>query len=105
MNWEDILKVQVLDTSTGLSTISEPMIEDRDCCEEARQKFINMYDDIPPNTKVSIEEWSCERLKNYLIKFSSWLEKPKDRDLKPRTQAWIDNQHKILDEWEECENE
>ena len=99
--WQDILKVQVLDTSTGLSTISEPMMEDRGCCEEARQKFINMYDDIPPATRSSIENWSCERLKNYLIKFIADNKPTK----KPKTLAWIGNQQKILDEWEECENE
>ena len=47
--WQDILKVQVLDTTTGLSTINEPMMEDKDCCELAREKFLeeqaNYYDD------------------------------------------------------------
>ena len=45
--WQDILKIQVLDTTTGLSTINEPMMED--CCELAREKFLeeqaNYYDD------------------------------------------------------------
>ncbi len=39
-NWENILKIQVLDTTTGLSTINEPMVEDKDCCELAREKFL-----------------------------------------------------------------
>ena len=47
--WQDILKVQVLDTTTGLSTINEPMMEDKNCCELAREKFLeeqaNYYDD------------------------------------------------------------
>ena len=43
MNWEDILKVQVLDTTTGLSTINEPMVEDEpNCCEIA----IDAYEDL-----------------------------------------------------------
>ena len=38
--WQDILKIQVLDTTTGLSTINEPMMEDKNCCELAREKFL-----------------------------------------------------------------
>tara|TARA_R110002020_G_scaffold431449_2_gene641495 strand:+ start:92 stop:529 length:438 start_codon:yes stop_codon:yes gene_type:complete len=39
-NWENILKVQVLDTSTSISTINEPMIDDdRNCCQEAFEAF------------------------------------------------------------------
>ena len=47
--WQDILKVQVLDTTSSLSSINEPMMEDKDCCELAREKFLeeqaNYYDD------------------------------------------------------------
>ena len=44
MGWEDILKVQILDTSTGLSSINEPMIdEDKEkCCLEAYEKFVEL---------------------------------------------------------------
>ena len=44
MGWEDILKVQILDTSTGLSSINEPMIdEDKEkCCLEAYEKFVRV---------------------------------------------------------------
>jgi len=63
--WQDILKVQVLDTTTGLSTINEPMMEDKNCCELAREKFLeeqaNYFDRLielggpnaysPPNAK------------------------------------------------------
>jgi len=63
--WQDILKVQVLDTTTGLSTINEPMMEDKNCCELAREKFLeeqaNYFDYLielggptaysPPNAK------------------------------------------------------
>ena len=44
MGWEDILKVQILDTSTGLSSINEPMIdEDKEkCCLEAYEKFVKL---------------------------------------------------------------
>ena len=41
--WQDILKVQVLDTTTSLSSINEPMIEDKDCCEEAKEYFKNLW--------------------------------------------------------------
>ena len=63
--WQDILKVQVLDTTTGLSTINEPMMEDKNCCELAREKFLeeqaNHFDSLmiyegysPPNAR---ENW------------------------------------------------
>ena len=44
MGWEDILKVQILDTSTGLSSINEPMVdEDKEkCCLEAYEKFVKL---------------------------------------------------------------
>ena len=42
-NWENILKIQVLDTTTGLSSINEPMVEDEpNCCEIA----IDAYEDL-----------------------------------------------------------
>jgi hypothetical protein len=44
MGWEDILKVQILDTSTGLSSINEPMIDEdkEECCLEAYEKFVKL---------------------------------------------------------------
>lgn len=44
MGWEDILKVQVLDTSTGLSSINEPMIaeDEEKCCLEAYENFVRL---------------------------------------------------------------
>tara|TARA_R100000995_G_scaffold79061_1_gene49968 strand:- start:723 stop:1238 length:516 start_codon:yes stop_codon:yes gene_type:complete len=44
MGWEDILKVQILDTSTGLSSINEPMIdEDKEkCCLKAYENFVTL---------------------------------------------------------------
>ena len=46
LDWKEILKVQVLDTSTGLSTINEPMIEDENCCENAFQRYKELHDEI-----------------------------------------------------------
>jgi hypothetical protein len=48
--WQDILKIQVLDTTSSLSSINEPMMEDKNCCELAREKFLeehtNFYDSL-----------------------------------------------------------
>ena len=38
-SWWDVVKVQVLDTSTGIQTINEPMIEDKDCYNKLMQKM------------------------------------------------------------------
>ena len=46
LDWKEILKVQVLDTSTGLSTINESMIEDENCCENAFQRYKELHDEI-----------------------------------------------------------
>ena len=46
MTWFSILKVQVLDTSTGLSTINESMVEDDNCCENAFQRYKELHDEI-----------------------------------------------------------
>ena len=42
-NWKNVLKIQVLDTTTSLSSINEPMVEDEpNCCEIA----IDAYEDL-----------------------------------------------------------
>ena len=47
LDWKEILKVQVLDTTTGLSTINEPMVEDEpNCCENAFQRYKELHDEI-----------------------------------------------------------
>ena len=38
-SWWDVVKVQVLDTSTGIQSINEPMIEDKDCYNKLMQKM------------------------------------------------------------------
>jgi hypothetical protein len=115
MNWMDILKTQETISDMGFDfdlPEEESPEEDRNCCEEARQKFIDMFDDIHPTTKSNIKNWTCERLKSYLINFSSRKPRPLSEHLKTnsiedrqRALDWINNQQKILDEWEECENE
>ena len=107
MNWEDILKVQVLDTSTGLSTISEPMVEDRNCCEEAREEFLNIqmttFEEIvgknPPGKKEYenyfielINGWSCEKFRQVLEEYGK----------KYQSASHIPYR-KTLRFWEECE--
>ena len=122
MNWMDILKTQetILDVGFDFDLPEEePPEEDRNCCEEARQKFIDMYDDIPKTTERRIKNWPCERLKSYLIGWASYksvtlsehLENYSIEDHQKATEGYqrakdrINNQQKILDEWEECENE
>jgi len=43
-NWQDILKVQALDTPTSLSTINEPMLDDdNNCCDELKERLIDWW--------------------------------------------------------------
>lgn len=42
LDWKEILKVQVLDTTTGLSTINEPMVEDDNCCEKMKNEALGI---------------------------------------------------------------
>ena len=42
-SWWDVVKVQVLDTSTGIQTINEPMIEDKDCYNKLMQKIESWF--------------------------------------------------------------
>ena len=42
--WQDILKVQILDTTTSLSTINEPMVDDDNkCCDELKERLIGWW--------------------------------------------------------------
>tara|TARA_Y100000004_G_C8929140_1_gene419090 strand:- start:901 stop:1242 length:342 start_codon:yes stop_codon:yes gene_type:complete len=44
LDWKEILKVQVLDTSTSLSTINEPMLDDdNNCCDELKKRLIDWW--------------------------------------------------------------
>ena len=44
LDWKEILKVQVLDTSTSLSTINEPMLDDdNNCCDELKERLIDWW--------------------------------------------------------------
>jgi len=47
-DWFNVLKVQILDTTTDLDINMEPMTEDKDedCCENAVYQFKQMEDDI-----------------------------------------------------------
>ena len=120
--WQDILKVQVLDTSTSLSTINEPMIEDKDCCEQAkflykkrmgyemlkipllinslredRVDMNNEVDCVKAYDKINsggIANQSCEKFKErlYLVSVAGAIKLQKIAK-------------DILDFWEECENE
>ena len=69
--WQDILKIQVLDTTTGLSTINEPMVEDKNCCELAREKFLeeqaNYYDEFNQG------EFASAGKKAYMVYFEELL--------------------------------
>tara|TARA_R100000315_G_C5080335_1_gene46547 strand:+ start:49 stop:450 length:402 start_codon:yes stop_codon:yes gene_type:complete len=133
MNWEDILKVQVLDTTTSLSSINEPMMEDKNCCEEAKEEWIaivrqdiGQYEgyDIPPggylpgetleNTSIiyRYENMSCEELRGILEDISG--KKPgrlynihytqRKKDFGIPTMLHRRGKD-LLTGWEECENE
>ena len=94
--WRDILKVQILDTVTDLNIDMEPMVEDKDCCEEALKKFVDLYPDV-----MSIRKWTCERLRRFLGQNLDWdnIEVAEDYLI------FINKERQILKEWEECENE
>jgi len=120
--WQDILKVQVLDTTSSLSSINEPM-EDKNCCEQAKTAYKRAYimvynyksratgfggyygiteesdplDDYDSLVREEvfttfIDDSSCDEFKEQ-IKYGY-----RYHDIRP----YID---KILSDWEECENE
>ena len=55
-SWWDVVKVQVLDTSTGIQTINEPMIEDKDCYNKLMQKIESWFSN-PKLVSLEIEEF------------------------------------------------
>jgi len=69
MGWEDILKVQILDTSTGLSSINEPMVdEDKEkCCLEAYEKFVELlcFFATQDENNINIEAKTYTEMDNY----------------------------------------
>ena len=68
-NWENILKIQVLDTTTSLSSINEPMVEDEpNCCEIA----IDAYEDLIAKyshmgRSEDEKEWAKEAWDDYIF--------------------------------------
>ena len=102
--WQDILKVQVLDTTSSLSSINEPMIEDKNCCERAKEALIEYFievhskDNYPIGALESFKEYvelvSCEGLKDTL----DYARQKRDSYLNKRNYYWV----KAGDVWVEC---
>ena len=68
-NWENILKIQVLDTTTGLSSINEPMVEDEpNCCEIAIDAYEDLIVEYSHMGKSEDEkEWAKEAWDDYIF--------------------------------------
>ena len=111
-NWENILKVQVLDTTTSLSSINEPMMEDKNCCEQAKTRYKWEYMHI----------WHPNKTKEERIKIYDEFSMAYSLGRGPRGLSWLNNlpcedfrsflkdnklyfMKRVLDAWEECENE
>lgn len=68
-NWKNVLKIQVLDTTTSLSSINEPMVEDEpNCCEIA----IDAYEDLIAKyshmgRSEDEKEWAKEAWDDYIF--------------------------------------
>jgi len=95
VNWFDILKVQILDTTTDLDINMEPMFEDKNdsCCQEAKMKYnkVQRPPKYAPYEYVSMaDKLDCDEFKHFLGRRPSF-----------RKGGWI---KRIFDEWEECEN-
>ncbi len=103
-DWKDILKVQVLDTSTGLSTISEPMIEDKNCCEKFRPELEGFASAFLK--KYVWEEWKeadCEKLKQMAEQTEEF--RHQKMHINPSMKMAGDVVHSIMNKWRDCENE
>ena len=123
--WQDILKVQVLDTTTSLSSINEPMIEDKDCCQEAKEEYIDTFANVKFDfytrefVKVSpdalterdileakqftegVHDYECDAFKHIMKTDLSVLQ----GSTHPQMVEEVRIVKEILANWEECENE
>ena len=98
-DWFNVLKVQILDTTTDLNIDMEPMVsEDKrdDCCEEAKDKYNKVARLINTGrykitTMVEADEYDCDEFKARLKRGVDigWISK-----------QWL---KKILREWEVCD--
>ena len=105
--WYDILKIkQIVTPTTKISQRKEPKEEDK-CCEEAKRRYKSeymhmWYPDATPEEKIKeynnmfgsrdrsyglAEDLSCEKFRSFL----------------KRNELYF--MGRILDAWEECENE
>lgn len=78
-SWWDVVKVQVLDTSTGIQTINEPMIEDKDCYNKLMQKMDSWIFN-PKLVSLEIDESYMRRVVEF-----SYPSRAKPGDVKQRT--------------------
>jgi len=114
--WKEILKVQILDTVTDLNIDLEPMTEDKkDCCQEAKEAYKETYvrlSNFETNKDYEVsaaqydkfvdEGWwsnfldlmSCDEYAAYL-----------SAGVPLRYNEWKEPLQKIIDDWEDCENE
>ena len=98
--WWDVIKNTKQISGTGIKTKlgTKPLTisddNEDDCCEEALEKFVDLYPDV-----MSIRKWTCERLRRFLGQKLDWEEVAEDYLI------FINKERQILKEWEECENE
>jgi len=112
--WRDILKVQILDTVTDLNIDLEPMAEDKkDCCQEAKEAYKETYvrlSNFGTNKDYEVSAAQYDkfvdegRFSNFLDlmscdEFAAYLFKPM------KYKEWKEPLQKIIDDWEDCEDE
>ena len=127
--WQDILKVQVLDTTTSLSSINEPMVEDRNCCEKAKEEYLAAlagvmfdYDTgkfIKPSSTYWNKDYGSEIRDIFRKETEDFIKLVREEDcerFKHEIKPHYNSKHpqqieearivkEILANWEECENE
>ena len=106
-NWLNILKDprQISDTKTNLNIISEPLGDELDCCQQAKNKYKVLWSG---STKKYDDEWSISSTGGFAgTTDCKWF-----RDMlkqlvsdKYTSNDFVREIGEILDEWEKCEHE
>lgn len=102
--WWDVVKVQVLDTTTSLSTLNEPMIEDKDCCEKFRTEIEGVASAyLTKDTWKLFKSANCDKVKMWAEACEEW--RHIDMHVSPPMKMAGDLFHRIMNQWRECEDE
>jgi len=107
-DWFNVLKVQILDTTTDLDINMEPMVgdEDDDCCRKTQEVFMNGYGRYWSKSGVDFTGEGENAFGDYFKHiscddFKEALESYVSNDLMHNYPYWVEA-HNF---WEDCENE